>query len=113
VNAEWGAIQVESQPAARMPGEPLRVQHRQRLALELINSGPATWTASATNKPGSVSLSARTSGRREQRVEIKRMGYGDRIWLSWQATDPGLWVLRPRLEGVGGFGEELRIEVVE
>jgi hypothetical protein len=111
VNAEWGGVFVNDRPRARRPGEALRVQPQDRLNLELINTGPATWSAGGDGRSGTVAVRVLGAGGRDQFMAVPRRAYGERVVLEWIAADTGTWEIRPWLRDVGGFGEALVVTV--
>jgi hypothetical protein len=111
VNAEWGDIQIDGSHHARAPGEPVEVSARRTLTLELLNTGPATWSLSRARQNRTVWVEVGSEERRPQYIEIGTVPFGRSARLAWVASDPGVYVLRPFLWGSGGFGEPLRIIV--
>ncbi len=111
MNAEWGEVAMDGKPVVRRAGEPITALARQRLQLELINTGPVTWDASSERNPKTVWVRSVHPELEPQYVKTERLPYGKSIRISWIPPDPGTWRLRPWLWGAGGFGEELVVEV--
>lgn len=113
VNAEWGALTVGDAVIPRWPGEAMRVQRRDMVRLELINTGPATWAASAEGQGGTVWVRARRARAKDQMISVRETPFGERATLTWLASDTGQWTLQPWLSGTGPFGEPLHVDVSE
>jgi len=111
LNAEWGRLYVDAGERVRAPGQPLRVPLKSELELELINTGAATWVSSSRFADRTVWVRAEHPERKAQFVKTGAVAFGDTIRIRWVASDPGRWVLRPYLWGVGAFGEALAVEV--
>lgn len=99
-NAEWGRIEINGSEYPRRPGEKLKIKSGDRLRLELINTGPATWT--------NVVVVADTT-----QIEVAGLPFGDRNWVTWDSAATGNWRLQPLLRDIGQFGEPLDIVVME
>ncbi|MBN1270336.1 MAG: hypothetical protein JXB04_12165 [Kiritimatiellae bacterium] len=110
-NAEWGRIDVAGQEVLREPGAALHVGLRERVDLELINTGPATWSGSDKAKPRTVWVRAEHAAVNPVLIEVTGTSFGGRARVAWTASTPGAWRLRAWLDGVGGFGETLHVEV--
>ncbi|OQW96534.1 MAG: hypothetical protein BWK77_04345 [Verrucomicrobia bacterium A1] len=113
VNAEWGQILADGVEQDRRPGQAIRARRRQKLRMELINTGAATWDASEEGKTGSVWVGLESPQNARQKMPVGFVRFGDRVWISWLAAEPGRWRLRPLVSGIGAFGEPLEIEVSE
>jgi hypothetical protein len=113
VNSEWGRIEIDGTERDRTPGRRLAVHLKQKMRLELINTGPSTWDASADGRARCVwvRLENEQGARRQLPVGVVR--FGGSSWISWGASDPGVWRAQPFLADVGPFGEPLLIEVLE
>ncbi len=122
-NAEWGKVEINGTEYPRRPGEKLKIKSGDRLRLELINTGPATWTnvVLVSVSDAGVVASVSDAGKRDvagtatttTAIEDPELTFGHRTWLWWTAPEAGNWQLRPLLRDVGQFGEPLEIEIVE
>jgi hypothetical protein len=111
-NAEWGGIKVDHVPRPREPGEAVRVRLRQTLDLELVNTGPATWSHAQDRRDLTVWVRCERSGRRPSLLKVPTVPFGKSQVVSWVAPEPGTWKLRPHLLSFGAFGEPLYVEVL-
>ncbi|NCC51153.1 MAG: hypothetical protein EOM20_08055 [Spartobacteria bacterium] len=112
-NAEWGAIRVDDQPVLRAPGATLDMRAGQTAVLEVINTGIATWSASQQDKVRTVWMEARQEDGKTTLLQIGVVPSGQSTEFTWVAPSPGRWRLRPRIQGVGAFGEPLLVAVKE
>ena len=113
VNAEWGSVEVDGGRRDRSPGAELAVQRNQRIRMELLNTGPASWTASQQGAVGSVWVAVEPPKGDRRLLAIPAARFGDRLWVSWTAGDAGTYRIRPFLFGSGPFGEPLAVNVAE
>lgn len=112
VNSEWGRAEIDGLDRERMPGRKLAMHLKQTIRLELINTGAATWDASAQDKARGVWVTLENEQGARQQVPVEAVRFGGSTWISWIASDPGTWRVRPLLANVGPFGEPLLIEVL-
>lgn len=112
-NAEWGHVEMDRVSESRAPGEIVAMKSHQLLRVELINTGPAIWSAAQVRKDQTVWVEVRHETRRPQYLEVPTLAHGRTIWIEWQPADAGTYTLRPFLLGVGGFGESITVEVTE
>lgn len=110
-NAEWGQIWVNGHLLVRQPGEPLAVQWGDKVRIELINTGVATWSPSSKDQEGTawVQIQSPRGTRQQQPVAVVPPGSSEHI--EWNATETGTWTMRPLVFGLGAFGEVLEIRV--
>ena len=113
INAEWGRVQVGGREVRGKPGESVIATVRKEIRVELINTGAATWSASAARAPRTVWVEVTRAGTHRELLSIPEVPPGGRTWLKWAGTDPGTWQLRPIVSGTGNFGEPLRVELAE
>jgi hypothetical protein len=113
VNGEWGFVAVDGRALERSPGQEVSVPVRQRVRMELINTGPATWSPYEPNRSGTALVVARREGGGEDDVALKEVRSCGRAVVEWIPPDPGVWTLRPWLNRIGGFGEPLTVRVRE
>ena len=111
INAEWGRVEVEGRPVDRVPGQPISVTARQRVKLELINTGAATWDAAQENHPRTVWVALDNPRGGRQMLPVRATRFGERTWITVTVTDEGRWRIRPQLLDAGPFGEAAEIEV--
>ncbi|MFH0908494.1 MAG: hypothetical protein V1929_07015 [bacterium] len=111
INAEWGRIQIDGREVRGKSGETVRAVVRQEIRLELINTGDATWSASAARTDGTVWVEVTGAGSRRELLQLPAVAPGGRTWVKWAGTDPGVWQLRPFLSGSGPFGEPMRADL--
>ena len=111
VNSEWGRIDIEGLDRDRKPGHKIAVHRQQTIQLELMNTGYATWDASAQGKARCVWVELKNE-KRTQRIPVDVVRFGGSTWVRWVALDPGMWRVQPVLADVGPFGEPLDIEVL-
>jgi hypothetical protein len=111
LNGEWGSVSIAGEDRARKPGETIVARQQQELRLEIINTGPALWSASQDRQSRSVWIRAVQAGRADQKIRLPALTFGERTTVVWPAADPGVWVFRPWVSDVGSFGEALRVEV--
>jgi len=110
VNAEWGRIEVDGVEIVRAPGATVRAKANEKLRLELINTGLATWTAS-DKVSRTIWVEARDRERTSERWRVPGLSFSERAWVLWTAAE-GNWQLRPLLQDIGPFGEPLKVEVI-
>lgn len=110
VNAEWGRIESDGRESVRSHGQKVKARVGQQLRIELINTGPATWSAHHENQDRTVLVEVR-SGTDRHSMTVEQTSFGERISLSWQPPSTGVWRLRSVLQGAGAFGESLEVEV--
>ncbi len=111
LNAEWGVLQCDGEALGRAPGEHVYISRGERLRLEIINTGSATWDASQEGRPRTAWIAFTHETGRQILLPLPPTAFGARASVSWMATDPGTWIARPLLSGAGGFGEPLHIKV--
>jgi hypothetical protein len=111
-NAEWGYIRVNNDVLPRPPGERITVRMRDRMDLELINTGVATWAASEKGKERTVWVRAEHPERKPLFLRVDKVPWGAHADIAWIASSPGLWQLRPYIQSLGAFGEMLEVEVL-
>jgi hypothetical protein len=111
LNSEWGRLEIDGQELLREPDRAVTLALRQKLKAELINTGGATWVSGRGGQRGTVWVQTRHQGHRSHLLEVPTTAFGRSASLSWVAPETGTFVLRPYLEGAGGFGEPLRVEV--
>lgn len=111
VNAEWGALLVNGKSVDRTPGEAVDVNLRDRITLEIFNSGPATWAFTEEGRIASVGIRCSHPVRRDSMIKTRTLAFGRNEIIHWIASDPGPWQLRAHLEGIGSFGEALAVHV--
>jgi len=112
-NAEWGAILIEKEEILRPPGTAIEMPVGKHIKLELINTGITTWSASQPDKDRTVWIEAIRSDGNATYLQVGVVPTGQSTEISWSAPSPGPWLLRPYIQGVGGFGEPLNIQVKE
>lgn len=112
-NGEWGAIDVDGSRRTRSAGAKISVARNRKIRLELINTGPANWTASQQGSVGSVWVAVESADGTPQLLPVPASRFGDRVWISWTPSSPGIYRLRPFLFGSGPFGEALTVEVAD
>jgi hypothetical protein len=111
VNSEWGAIKVNGTVVPWLPGDVLTVRLKDKLEMELLNTGAATWASSKEDQPGTVWLEARHEERNLDFNKVRTTGFGGLQRINWIASDLGSWTLRPLLQDFGTFGEPLVVNV--
>ena len=97
----------------RWPGTKLIVKRKQKLRLELFNSGPATWATSEEGKAQTVWILVENPQGSRQFLKADPLAFGGSMWIAWTASDTGTWRIRPYLLETGGFGELFEVEVGE
>jgi hypothetical protein len=110
-NAEWGEVWLRGRPLARKPGAVATVDVGDTLSLEIINTGPATWEVSGSERAGLVRLRASHPKRRPTTLKVRGLAYGERDVLQWTATEVGRWSLQAHQANRGPFGERLIVDV--
>jgi hypothetical protein len=113
VNSEWGRVEVDGTERDRIPGGKLAAHLKQKVRLELINTGPATWDASAEGKSRCAWVTLENAQGARQQIPVGVVRFGGSAWITWVASDPGTWRAQPLLSDVGPFGEPLQIEVLD
>ena len=111
LNGEWGALRSETQRVERLVGAVLRAGLREKLELELWNTGPARWSAGVGGRSGSIWVRASHPEAREQWVAVADTPSGQHAVVRWTPADSGRWTLRMWSWSQGGFGEPLQVEV--
>ena len=113
VNSEWGRVEIDGLERDRIPGGKLAVHLKQKMRLELINTGPATWDASAEGRARCVWVALENEQGARQQTPVGIVRFGGSTWITWVASDPGTWRVQPVLADVGPFGEPLQIEILQ
>ncbi len=113
LNSEWGRIECDGVERDRAPGHIIAVNARRKVRMELINTGPAAWDASAEGKTKCVWVRLESEKGERQQIPVGALRFGASAFITWTAPDPGTWRAQPFLADVGPFGEPLQIEVLE
>jgi len=114
LNAEWGVVEIDEKQIIRgMDNEkPVQAHLKQRLHMELINTGPVTWDTSEKDKTRTVWVELTDPRGGQLLLPVPPLAFGDHTRITWIASDSGQWKIRPFLSGVGAFGQPLKIEVL-
>ena len=104
-------LRSETQRVERLVGAVLRAGLREKLELELWNTGPARWSAGVGGRSGSIWVRASHPEAREQWVAVADTPSGQHAVVRWTPADSGRWTLRMWSWSQGGFGEPLQVEV--
>jgi hypothetical protein len=111
VNAEWGYVRLGSKELDRRFGETIPVRAQQNIRMELINTGAATWSASAPRRPRTAWVRATSDQGIVTTITVPEVAPGGRTMIDFVFREPGQWTVRPWLADTGEFGEQLRFTV--
>ncbi|MBU0678794.1 MAG: hypothetical protein KJ626_11840 [Verrucomicrobia bacterium] len=111
LNAEWGSVRSRNRILSYGPHDPIEVMQDQKIELEIINTGSATWVGSEPGLRQSVWIYASSEGRAPLSIRIPDLRFGESASAEWTPAESGIWHLRARLLDVGDFGEELVVNV--